>query len=155
MWDTGEAGVFYGFPQLEAPGVKAGRHHNGDWCDPDTVDRAVRARDEAPIRAFFTRRMPALAGRVVARYVCLYTDTPDLNFVVDRHPDHPNVVFAGGFSGHGFKFGPMVGELLADLALTGQTLPAAAFLRAGRLGVHPVGRCVPAGDLDRPSVASA
>ena len=155
MWNTGEAGVFYGFLQLEAPEVKAGRHHNGDWCDPDTVDRVANAHYEVPIRAFLARHMPALNGRVVDRYVCPYTDTPDLNFVVDRHPDHPNGVFAGGFSGHGFKFGPLVGELLADLALTGQTLRAAAFLRAGRLGVHPVGRDAPAGDLDPPSVASA
>ena len=155
MWDTGEAEVFYGVPQLEAPGVKAGRHHNGDWCDPDAVDRVANARDEGPIRAFFARRLPALDGRVVDRYVCLYTDTPDLNFVVDRHPDHPNVVFAGGFSGHGFKFGPLVGELLADLALTGQTLPAAAFLRVGRLGVGAAGGDIPAGALAAPPAAPA
>ena len=135
MWDAGAAGVFYGLPQLDQPGVKAGRHHNGDWCDPDTVDRVVNERDERLVRDFLARRIPALDGTVVDRFVCLYTDTPDYHFVIDQHPAYPNVVYAGGFSGHGFKFAPVVGEILADLALTGRTVPAAGFLRRERLGV--------------------
>jgi sarcosine oxidase len=135
MWDRGEEGVFYGFPHLALPGVKAGRHHTSDWCDPESVDRLVNARDEALSRDFFARHVPALAGPLVDRYVCLYTTTPDQHFLIDRHPIHPNVVFAGGFSGHGFKFAAVVGELLADLALTGRTTPAADFLRTDRLAL--------------------
>jgi len=135
MWDKGGHDVYYGFPHLSQPGVKAGRHHNGDWCDPDTVDRAVNAHDEGLVRAFFARHIPALNGEVVDRFVCLYTTTRDEHFIIDRHPVHANVVYAGGFSGHGYKFAAVVGEMVADLALTGETMPAAAFLRGERVGV--------------------
>ena len=135
MWDRGGAGIFYGFPQLAQTGVKAGRHHNDDWCDPETVDRVVNHRDERMVRDFLARHIPALDGPLHDRFVCLYTVTPDQHFVIDRHPRFPQVVYAGGFSGHGFKFGPVVGELLVDLALTERTDPAASFLRADRFGV--------------------
>ena len=66
--------------------------------------------------------------------VCLYTNTPDEHFLIDRHPSAPNVLLAGGFSGHGFKFASVVGEILADLITTGSATPQADFLRASRLG---------------------
>jgi len=135
MWERREEGVFYGFPHLTRPGIKAGRHHNQDWCDADTVERVVTPEDERLVRDFFARHIPALTGEVVERYACLYTTTPDQHFLIDRHPAHPNVCYASSCSGHGFKFAAVVGELLADLALTGQTVPAAAFLRGERLGV--------------------
>src|SRR5262249_28085972 len=135
MWERRQEGVFYGFPHLTVPGIKAGRHHNEDWCDPDTVARVVTAADEELVRAFFARHIPELNGEVVERYACLYTTTPDQPFLIDRHPAHANVCYASSCSGHGFKFAPAVGELLADLALTGHTMPAAEFLRGSRLGV--------------------
>jgi sarcosine oxidase len=122
-------GEFFGTPHVEWPGVKAGKHHTGEFVDPNTVDRQVAARDEAPIRAFLERCMPDLAGEVRLGKICLYTDTPDGHFVVDRHPEWPNVVFAAGFSGHGFKFATVIGEILADLATTGQATADADFLR--------------------------
>jgi glycine/D-amino acid oxidase-like deaminating enzyme len=78
--------------------------------------------------------VPDLAGPVAASRVCLYTNTPDTHFLIDRHPRHANVVYAGGFSGHGFKFASVVGEILADLSLTGRATPDADFLGAARLG---------------------
>ncbi|MDQ3809534.1 MAG: FAD-dependent oxidoreductase, partial [Chloroflexota bacterium] len=132
LWDTGDAGLFYGFPHLEWPGVKLARHHSGNPCDPETVNREIQPVDEAPIRAFVSRFLPALDGPVVHARVCMYTNTPDEHFVVDRHPDLPNVTYAGGFSGHGFKFSTVIGEILADLSLDGRAMPEADFLSAAR-----------------------
>ena len=126
IWDTGPS-VFYGVPHLDWPGAKVGRHHQGQIVDPDTVDREASDADEEPIRAFVQSRIPDLAGPTCKRVVCLYTNTRDENFLIDRLQD--NVVFAAGFSGHGFKFASVVGEILADLALTGRATPDADFLR--------------------------
>jgi sarcosine oxidase len=131
IWDTGVE-VFYGSPHLDWPGVKVGRHHQGQLCDPDTVERTATDTDEAPLRAFVRDRIPDLDGPTASRVVCLYTNTPDEHFLIDHHPTWPNVVFAGGFSGHGFKFASVVGEILADLVTTGRTAPEAAFLGSAR-----------------------
>jgi sarcosine oxidase len=135
MWDPADGDMFYGFPHVEWPGVKVARHHTGDFCDPDEVDRSITADDELRLRHAIEKRMPALNGRVLSGLVCLYEDSPDYHFVIDRVADHPRVVYAGGFSGHGFKFASVVGEVLADLVTTGQTTPDADFLRAGRFAV--------------------
>jgi sarcosine oxidase len=133
LWDVGDPGMFYGFPHLEWPGVKLARHHSGVACDPETLDRDIHASDEAPIRDFVSRYLPALDGPVAHARVCMYTNTPDEHFVVDRHPDFDNVVYAGGFSGHGFKFSTVIGEILADLSIDGRRVPEADFLAADRL----------------------
>jgi len=133
IWDAREGGVFYGVPHLERDGVKVARHHSGIACDPDTVSRVVTAADEAPVRRFVQSAIPALDGPVADSVACLYTLTPDQHFVIDRHPEHPNVIFACGFSGHGFKFSSVVGEILADLATGRPATPAADFLRLARL----------------------
>jgi sarcosine oxidase len=126
IWDTGHSN-FYGVPHLAWPGAKVGRHHQGQIVDPDSVDREATEADEEPIREFVQSRIPDLAGPACKRVICLYTNTPDENFVIDRLDER--VVFAAGFSGHGFKFASVVGEILADLALTGQATPDADFLR--------------------------
>jgi sarcosine oxidase len=136
IWDTGQS-VFYGVPHLDWPGAKVGRHHAGLVVDPDTLDRQATVADEEPIRAFVESRLPDLAGPTAKRLVCLYTNTPDEHFLIDRLDDA--VVFAAGFSGHGFKFASVVGEILADLALTGRATPDADFLRLARLS-SPSGR---------------
>ncbi|HEV2126036.1 MAG TPA: N-methyl-L-tryptophan oxidase [Chloroflexota bacterium] len=133
IWDTGESGSYYGVPHLEWQGVKVARHHSGQYGDPDDIEREVSAQDEATVRQFVSPRIPALDGPVAKSMVCLYTNTPDEHFVVDVHSEHPSVIYAGGFSGHGFKFASVIGEVLADLALKGPTMPEATFLRAGRL----------------------
>jgi sarcosine oxidase len=115
------------------PGVKVARHHSNNWCDPDSVDRVVNAEDERLLRASIAERMPDLNGPVVASLVCLYENSPDSHFLIDRLPEHSNVVFAGGFSGHGFKFASVVGEIVADLVTEGKATPDADFLSIKRL----------------------
>ena len=107
----------YGFPDF-GDGVKAAFHSHGDVTDAVQVDRAVNlARDIAPIVQAMEEWMPGATGTLREAKPCLYALTPDRHFVVDRHPDHPRLILCGGFSGHGFKFSPVIGEIGADLAL--------------------------------------
>jgi sarcosine oxidase len=135
LWNASDGGGFgfYGFPHVDWPGVKVARHHTGEFCDPDSVDRTVNASDESAIRHAIEKRMPSLNGRVLNGLICLYENSPDGHFIIDRVAEHPNVVYAGGFSGHGFKFASVVGEILADLVTRGSATPDADFLRAERL----------------------
>ncbi len=114
---------------LDGRGAKTARHYGApELPGPDAVDRAVTDADEQPVRQFLAAHLPAVNGPRRHGQVCIYTLTPDRHFVIDRHPDHPNVAVAAGFSGHGFKFAPVVGEILADLAERGRTdLPAEMF----------------------------
>jgi sarcosine oxidase len=141
LWEIGPRSHVYGFPHVEWPGVKVARHHSGDLCDPDAVDRTVSAEDERRLRIAIAERLPALNGRIVSTAVCLYENSPDDHFLIDRLADKPNVIYAGGFSGHGFKFSSVVGEVLADLVTRGEATPAASFLRSARLdaGASPAG----------------
>lgn len=127
-------GLFYGIPALPQPltprlGVKLAHHAPGATQDPDEP-RAPAGGDEldAVLRAV-ADFLPSVAGPMTASRVCLYTMSDDGHFVVDRHPDHDNVVVACGFSGHGFKFAPVIGEVLADLATRGSTDLPVDFLR--------------------------
>jgi sarcosine oxidase len=129
LWDTSDDGLFYGFPHVDWPGVKVSRHHSGEFCDPEGVDRTVNAEDERKLRSSIQDRIPALNGPVVSSTVCLYENSPDGHFIIDRVPAQPNVIFGGGFSGHGFKFASVVGEILADMVTTGQATPHANFLK--------------------------
>jgi sarcosine oxidase len=133
LWEVGPNSHVYGFPHVEWPGVKVARHHSGDFCDPDLVDRTVHAEDERRLRWAIAERLPSLNGPIVSSLVCLYENSPDEHFLIDRLPEHPNVVYAGGFSGHGFKFSSVVGEIVADLVTRGESTPYAAFLRAERV----------------------
>jgi sarcosine oxidase len=114
LWATPTA-TMYGFPWDDELGLKVAVHHGGAAVEPDELDRVVRPADEAVVRRFVAARMPALDGPVRSSTVCLYTNTPDDEFVIDRHPAAPGVAFASACSGHGFKFAPVVGEILADL----------------------------------------
>jgi glycine/D-amino acid oxidase-like deaminating enzyme len=117
---------------LDANGVKIARHYGAaELTDPAQVERAVSASDETDIRQFLRAHLPAVNGPTRRASVCIYTLTPDRHFLIDVHPAHPQVVFAAGFSGHGFKFASVVGEILADLCDDGRTdLPIRMF--AGR-----------------------
>jgi glycine/D-amino acid oxidase-like deaminating enzyme len=128
MWDTPDA-LFYGFPHVDWPGVKVARHHSGDFVDADAVDRTVDSEDERRLRSAIADRMPALNGRVLSSLICLYENSPDGHFLIDQVPHQPNVIFGGGFSGHGFKFASVVGEILADLVTKGRATPHADFLK--------------------------
>ena len=130
-----DEGHFYGFPAYGIPGFKIGRyHHLGEEVDPDSVDRTPRADDQAVLRSFAERYFPDAAGPTMTLKACLFENTPDEHFVVDLHPDAPNVVCLGGGSGHGFKFCSVLGEIAADLALEGRTRHDIGLLRLGRFG---------------------
>jgi sarcosine oxidase len=128
LMDTPD-GAFYGVPAIDPRGHKAARHYGApELPGPEGVDWAVRDADEAPVRAFLRKYVPAADGPRAFGQVCLYTLTPNRHFVLDVHPKWPQVVIAAGFSGHGFKFASAVGEVMADLAETGRTaLPIEMF----------------------------
>jgi sarcosine oxidase len=118
----------YGLPTLDGATVKVAFHHGGRIVDPDTVDREVGESDVAPVAEFVAEMLPGLVPRPVRASVCMYTNTPDEHFVVGPAPTMPGVTVLGGFSGHGFKFAPLLGEIAADLALHGRTdYPIAGF----------------------------
>ncbi len=121
LWQVGER-LFYGLPRDGTGGVKIAEHTNGMPTTADTIDRTIAPDEIDSIRRdFIVRYMPAANGPVAATGTCMYTMTPDTHFVIDRHPRHANVVVACGFSGHGFKFAPTVGEIVADLTIDGAT----------------------------------
>ena len=113
-------GRFYGFPIYGIPGFKLGKyHHRLEQVDPDHVDRDIHAEDEEVLREGIRRYFPDADGPTMTLKACLFTNTPDEHFILDLHPESPHVAVAAGFSGHGFKFCSVVGEIMADLALEG------------------------------------
>jgi sarcosine oxidase len=115
-------GHFYGFPTYEVPGFKIGKfNHRGETGTPSELDREPDRTDERLLREFTDRYFPDAAGPTMRLSTCLFTNTPDGDFLLDTHPDHANVVVGAGFSGHGFKFASVVGAALADLALDDTT----------------------------------
>jgi sarcosine oxidase len=114
-------GPFYGLPAIDRFGLKVARHYNApELATPDAVDWSTGPHDIVPVRAFLDTYIPGV-GPLTKSQVCMYTVTPDHNFIIDRHPRFPQVSVACGFSGHGFKFASVVGEILADLAERGAT----------------------------------
>jgi glycine/D-amino acid oxidase-like deaminating enzyme len=100
--------------------------------DPLVVDRTVDGGEEQRVVKFLVEHLPGVSSHVTHHAVCLYTMSPDENFIVDRHPQHANVVFAAGLSGHGFKFVPVLGRALAEFALAGGTELPIGFLSLDR-----------------------
>lgn len=130
---TADEGHFYGFPVFGVPGLKLGRyHHLEEVVDPDSMDREPNARDEQVLRDFVARYFPAANGPLADMKTCLFTNTEDEHFVIDRHPEHSQVIIAAGFSGHGYKFASVVGEVLADLAEHGKTAHDISRFAIGR-----------------------
>jgi sarcosine oxidase len=133
-----EEGRYYGFPSFLVPGFKFGKyHHQGEVVDPDGVNREPDEADEALLRGFARRYFPEGAGATLMLKSCLFTNSPDRHFILDLHPDHPEVAIAAGFSGHGYKFCSVVGEIMADLAQKGETGHDIGFFRLGRFGRKP------------------
>jgi sarcosine oxidase len=131
LWQFDGERFFYGFPDRGA-GVKLAFHHGGDTTAADTVQRDVAAAEVAEVRRAVRRFVPAADGRLLASSVCLYTNTPDEHFWLDRHPAHANVIVASPCSGHGFKFAPVIGEIVADLVeRRAPAFDLAAFRRRG------------------------
>jgi sarcosine oxidase len=128
-----EEGHVYGFPIHGVPGFKLGYYdRDGETGNPHSISRDVTSGDEAAVRRFAERYFPDGAGRVLDLKACLFELSPDEHFLLDSHPESELVLLGAGFSGHGFKFCPVVGEILADLALDGETLHDIGFLRLSR-----------------------
>lgn len=134
VWEGENGRQFYGFPSHDDAGsVKVAFFRGGEECTPETIDRTVHSGEIDEISAFVGRKMPSLPGGFLRAATCMYTNTPDEHFVISRHPAHERVVVACGFSGHGFKFVPVVGEVLADLVVDGTTRHPIALFDPARL----------------------
>ena len=136
------AGEIYGFPIHGVPGLKIANHAGGETVDPETVDRSARPGENRDCLELAAQVLPGVTSRVVKSAVCLYAMTPDTDFIVDRHPALPQVAIGAGFSGHGFKFAPAIGELLAELVIEPEAeaiprLRLSRFERAGIAGSTP------------------
>jgi sarcosine oxidase len=128
-----ERGVFYGFPAFDDRGVKVARHSGGDVVDdPSALDQSRDETECAAVREFAAEQLIGIEPRPRENATCMYTMSPDENFLVDTLPGEPRVAFAAGLSGHGYKFAPVLGEVLADLAEHGSTNHPIDFLRLGR-----------------------
>jgi sarcosine oxidase len=117
-----DEGRYYGFPVFGVPGFKFGRyHHLEEAVDPETLDREPNLRDEQILREFAERYFPDGSGPTMSLKSCMFTNTPDGHFIIDKHPTYPQISFASPCSGHGFKFVSVLGEIMADLAERGET----------------------------------
>lgn len=124
IWELPDRRSTYGFPEIPGTplGIKVAYHNFGPLTTPQTIDRQVYPHEIADIRAFLAERMPDIAqGELVATATCMYTLTPDQHFLMDAHPQHPQVLICSPCSGHGYKFASVVGEIMADLAEMGTT----------------------------------
>jgi sarcosine oxidase len=131
--DRPGGGIYYGFPMSSDDlGLKVAIHDPGEAVDPDTVDRHPRRGESDELSQFLWKHLPDGGGPVISQRVCMYTNTPDCHFVIDKHPRHERVVIACGFSGHGFKFASVVGEILADFVTAGRTRLPVEFLSLKR-----------------------
>lgn len=144
-----EEGGFYGFPDIGGAGLKIGRHDAGrEWKPGEPfLPFGSFPEDEADLRAALGTYMPGASGRLIQGAACKYELSPDEGFIIDRHPHYPHIVVAGGFSGHGFKFSSVVGELCSKLVMdeeppydlgpfalsrfSGQAAPAPSFAQGG------------------------
>lgn len=130
---------YYGFPIFGIPGFKFGKyHHRGELIDPESWQREPDADDEALLREVSLRYFPESAGPVMSLKSCIFTNTPDEHFILDTLPDEPRVVVASPCSGHGYKFASVMGEIIADLATSGQTAHDIALFRLDRFAAGGV-----------------
>jgi sarcosine oxidase len=130
---TVDEGRYYGFPVYGIPGFKVGRyHHRDEVIDPDAWNREPDEVDEEILRSFTARYFPDADGPVMTMKSCIFTNTPDEHFIVDRLGSEPNVIVASPCSGHGFKFCSVMGEILADLVVRGETSHDISLFRLDR-----------------------
>ena len=145
--DRGERFMLYGFPDVEYAGIKAAYHHSDVQTTPDQLDRTVKPAEVDAVRQALSSWLPRGAGQHLASSVCMYTLTPDLHFVIGVHPKHPSVILAGGFSGHGFKFCSVVGEIIADLVTAGRTSHPIELFSPKRFGGSVTGTATGAASI--------
>ena len=124
------------FPIFDSAGVKVMIDRIGPQVAPDDPDRSIDISLLDRLHAYATELLPGLTGEIIEAVSCRYTMTPDEHFIIDRHPAHPQIVIASPCSGHGFKFGAVIGRILADLALYGTTANDIARFRLDRPALH-------------------
>ena len=130
-----DEGRFYGFPVFGVPGFKFGKYfHLGETNHADEIDRQPHDYDEQLLRQFAERYFPDGCGPTMSLVACTFTNTPDHHFIIDLHPEYPQVCIASPCSGHGFKFASVVGEIMADLAEEGMTRHDISLFRLERFG---------------------
>jgi len=132
-------GRFYGFPVHGVPGFKFGKyHHFEETGNPDRLlqdENEPQPRDEIMLREFASRYFPDATGPTLTLAACMFTNTPDGHFIIDQHPNLPQVFYASPCSGHGYKFASVIGEIMADLGERGDTRWDISLFRADRFGV--------------------
>ncbi|MBA3490686.1 MAG: N-methyl-L-tryptophan oxidase [Rubrobacteraceae bacterium] len=124
IWEPEDGNSFYAIPAHDGPkgGVKVAFFRaDGKPADPETIDREVHDEEVEFIRSYLARYVPDLDGKFLYAKTCMYTNTPDEHFVISVHPKYPQVAIAAGFSGHGYKFCSVVGEILAALVTEDET----------------------------------
>lgn len=125
---------FYGFPVFGIPGFKFGKYcHLKERGEPESFDREPNEKDETILRDFAAKFFPKGNGPTMSLKTCMFTNSPDDHFILDVHPEHPQIIFGAGFSGHGYKFASVIGEIMADLAIDGDTQHNINLLRFKRL----------------------
>ena len=133
-----DGALLYGFPFDPASGeMKFGIHARGPTIDPESLSPDVTFDELDDLRGALGQYFPELEPFDLRATACRYTNSPDSHFFIDRHPQHPNVVFGAGFSGHGFKFAPVIGEVLKELAADPSAPHPAPFLGLARLRSKP------------------
>jgi sarcosine oxidase len=136
--DEERPGCYYGFPILPTTfgnpqGLKLAHHYAAGETDPDTVDRKMNADDDDDLQYVLNKYFPGVFQSLITYKICLYANSPDEDFIIDHLPGYEDhVAIACGFSGHGFKFASVVGEIVADLAVDGKTDLPIGFLSAKR-----------------------
>jgi sarcosine oxidase len=128
-------GTYYGLPSLPGQGLKVGRHDIGEVTTPNDIRRSVDQSEIEALRSVLDQYMPGAAGTLKATSTCIYTMTPDENFIIDRHPEYPQVTYISACSGHGFKFSAAIGEAVAGMSLDGYTSPLVSSFSAARFGI--------------------
>ncbi len=138
LFQTGP-NIVYGFPQIDPRGVKVSQHSGGTPVtgDPSVAARDREAVDQQQVEQFLRRHLPAVGPPLLAHSTCWYTMSTDGHFIVGRHPNQDRVLIAAGLSGHGFKFVPVIGSALADLAMNGDSSLPIAFLHPQRWNMRP------------------
>lgn len=120
IWEHAPEHYFCGFPDVGS-GIKVARHHDGERTTAESVRRTIRPDEVDDLRQYVERFMPSANGTLNNAVVCLYTNTPDGHFLIDRHPEHSQVLVVSPCSGHGFKFASAVGEITAEMVVDGKS----------------------------------
>ena len=131
-----DEGRFYGFPIHKIQGFKIGKYnHLNEIANPDNQNTTLSKTDEHALRSAITRYFPEANGKLMEYQTCMFTNTPDENFIIDQHPSFSQVFLAGGFSGHGFKFSSVVGEIISEMVINSQFPKELEFLRLSRFNL--------------------